>query len=216
MTNLAKAVIFCSALLASAVLIAQQSDVAVLYGTGSVFLNGAQVSNSAAVSGRDVIQTKENGAANINTPGSSAVIESNSIVRYQPDGFALDRGNISVATGKGASVFVRDFKITPAADGWTEFYVTRTNGGIGIIARKNPVTVTCGGSSTNVNEGQQISRDDAANCGLITKAKGAPAAAKGPLITQGRAEVGALAAGGLLAGWSIALHDDKPLSPHVP
>lgn len=215
MAHLPKALVLCSALLASTSLLGQESGVAVLYGTGSVYLNGAQVTNSAAVTGGDVIQTRENGAANINAPGSSVVIESNSIVRYQAGGFALDRGNISVATGKGASVFARDFKITPAADGWTEFYVTRTNGGIAIMARKNPVTVSCGGGSTTIKEGQQISRDDAANCGLISQGNGAPPAAKGPIVTQDRLEWGALGAGGLLAGWALK-HDDEPLSPHVP
>lgn len=134
-----KAVVWLFALLTSVAMLAQGTGTAVLYGTGSVYLNGAPVSNSSAVTPGDVIQTKENGAANINAPGSSVVVESNSIVRYRPEGFALDRGNISVATGKGVSVFTRDFKITPTASGWTEFYVTRANGGIGIIARKNPV-----------------------------------------------------------------------------
>src|SRR5690348_4067859 len=202
-------------LLTSAALCAQEAGTAVLFGTGSVYLNGAQVSNSSAVSGGDVIQTKENGAANINAPGSSIVIESNSIVRYRADGFALDRGNISVATGKGVSVFARDFKITPAAGGWTEFYVTRTNGGIGIIARKNPITVSCGATSTTVREGQQISREDAANCGLLAKSNGAPTAAKGPLITSERVGVATAAAGAALAIWAVGQSDD-PVSPSAP
>src|SRR5689334_25291118 len=135
--HLRRALVWLVALLSSVGLFAQETGTAVLYGTGSVYLNGAPVSNSSAVGAGDIIQTKENGAANINAPGSSVVIESNSIVRYRADGLSLDRGNISVATGKGVSVFARDFKITPAAGGWTEFYVTRTNGGIGIMARKN-------------------------------------------------------------------------------
>ena len=194
---------------------AQETSTAVLYGTGSVFLNGGPITNSSAVTPGDVIQTKETGAANINAPGTSVVVESNSIVRYRPEGFALDRGNISVATGKGLSVFARDFKITPAAGGWTEFYVTRTNGSIGIIARKNSITVSCGPGSATVKEGQQISRDDAANCGLISKSSGAPAAAKGPLITPERAELGALGAGAILAGWALKNGDD-PVSPAKP
>lgn len=194
---------------------AQETGMAVLYGTGTVYLNGAPITNSSAVSAGDVVQTRETGAANINAPGTSAVVESNSIVRYRPEGFALDRGNMSVATGKGVSIFARDFKITPAGAGWTEFYVTRSNGSIGVIARKNSVTVSCGASSTTVQEGKQISRDDAANCGLVSRSTGAPAAAKGPLITAGRAEWGALGAGGVLAGWAL-IHSDNPVSPSVP
>jgi hypothetical protein len=194
---------------------AQTAGTAVVYGTGSVYLNGAQLTTSSATTAGDVIQTRENGFANINAAGSTAVVESNSIVRMQPDGFSLDRGSISVATGKGSSVFARDFKITPINNNWTEFYVTRTNGSIGIIARKNDVTVGCGSGSTTVKQGQQISREDAANCGLLARGNGAPAAAKGPIITPDRAMYGGLIAGGLLAGWALA-HSDDPVSPAKP
>jgi hypothetical protein len=213
--HLPKMLVWLVALLTSVALLAQGTGTAVLYGTGSVYLNGAQVSNSSAVAAGDVIQTKETGAANVNAPGSSVVIESNSIVRYQPEGFSLDRGIISVATGKAVSVFTRDFKITPVSGGWTEFYVTRTNGSIGIIARKGPIAVSCAANSVTVKEGQQISRDDAANCGLISKGNGAPAAAKGPIITPDRAELGAIGAGGILVGWAL-IHSDNPVSPAIP
>ena len=213
--HLRKALIGLVTLLTSLALCAQETGTAVLYGTGSVYLNGASVSNSSAVGAGDVIQTKETGAANINAPGSSVVIESNSIVRYQPEGFSLDRGNISVATGKGISVFARDFKITPAPGGWTEFYVTRTNGSIGIIARKGSVTVSCAANSVTVKAGQQISRDDAANCGFISKGNGAPPAAKGPIITPTTAEYGAIVAGGSIAAWAV-FQSDNPVSPSVP
>jgi hypothetical protein len=207
---------WCVTLLSCAALVAQEQGTAVLFSTGTVFLNGAPVSNSSAVTPGDVIQTKETGAANVNAPGYSVVIESNSIVRYRGEGFALDRGNISLATGKGISIFARDFKITPAANGWTEFYVTRANGSIGIIARKNSVTVNCGAGSTTVAQGQQLSREDAANCGLVTTGHGAAPAAKGPIITAERATYGALGLGGVLTGWALATHNDNPVSPDTP
>ena len=176
------------------------------------FLNGAQLSNSSAFMTGDVLQTRENGAANINVAGSSAVVDSNSIVRFQGDGFSLDRGSISVATGKGLSVYARDFKITPVSGEWTQFYITRSSGSIGIIARKASVTVTCGSNTSTVKEGQQISREDAASCGLITKGNGAPAAVKGPIITSDRVGLGALVVGGGLTIWVLAQRDD-PVSP---
>ena len=202
--------------LTSVSLSAQTTGAAVLYGTGTVFLNGAQLSNSSAVTAGDVIQTKENGVANLNGAGSTVVIESNSIVRYQGDGLSLDRGSLSVATGKGTSVYARDFKITPATGEWTEFYVTRVSGSIGIIARKSAVTISCGMNTTTIKEGQQVSRDDAPNCGFIAKTgRGAPTAAKAPILGSNRAELGALAAGAVLAGWALA-HTDDPVSPSLP
>jgi hypothetical protein len=202
-------------LAASTALLAQTPYTAVLFGTGSVLLNGEQLSNSSAVTSGDVIQTKDGGAANVSGPGVSAVIDSNSIVRYRAEGFSLDRGNISVATGKSVSVFARDLKITPVSGAWTEFYVTRSSGSIGILARKNSVTVNCGASSETVREGQQISRADANNCGLLAKDTGAPAAAKGPIITTTRAELGAIASGAAIAGWVLTQVDD-PVSPDKP
>ena len=55
---------------------AQTTGVAVLSGTGSVYLNGGLLSNSNAVVSGDVIQTKDNGTAAINGPGGSVAIDS--------------------------------------------------------------------------------------------------------------------------------------------
>lgn len=196
---------------------AQTTGVAVLSGTGNVYLNGGQLSNSNAVVAGDVIQTKDSGTATINGPGGSVAIEPNSIVRFQGQSVALDRGQISVGTGQGLVVNARDFKITPVSNAWTQFYVTRSGGSINIIARKNDVTINCGSSgSDRVKEGQQISRLDADNCGLIAnKAAGAPTAARGPILTSATAKWVALGAGGALAAWSLA-HSDDPVSPAVP
>jgi ferric-dicitrate binding protein FerR (iron transport regulator) len=198
------------------VLFAQNSGVAVLAGTGTVFLNGGQLSSSNAVVSGDVIQTQDNGTATVNGPGGSILIEPNSVVRFQGQGIALDRGQVSIATGKGFSVNARDFRITPVSNEWTQFYVTRTGGSINVIARKNDVTVTCGAAGAErVKEGKQISRDDADNCGLIAKGSGAPTAARGPILTSGAAKWTAVAVGGGLTIWALAQSDD-PVSPAIP
>jgi len=202
-------------LLTPGFLVAQESG-AMLYGTGPVYLNGSHLANSSAVSNGDVIQIKENGEANLNAPGSTMAIQSNTTARFRSGGLALDRGSVSVATGNGMSVFARDFKITPVTGGWTEFYVTRVSGSIQIIARKGNVTVSCGASTSTIKEGQEISRNDAPDCGLVAKGGGAaPAAAKPPLITSSTAEYAAFGAGGALLVWSLA-HSDDPVSPSVP
>lgn len=195
---------------------AQTTGVAVLSGTGNVYLNGGLLSNSNAVVAGDVIQTKDNGTAAINGPGGSVALEPNSIVRFQGQSVALDRGQISVGTGQGLTVNARDFRITPVSNEWTQFYVTRTGGSINVIARKNDVTINCGSSGAErVKEGQQISRLDADNCGLIAKASGAPTAAHGPILTSGSAKWIALGVGGSLAAWSL-IHGDDPVSPASP
>lgn len=206
----------CLILLTPCALFGQETGAAVIYGTGSVFLNGAALSNSSAVTIGDVVQTRDNGVANINAPGATIVVESNTIVRFQSGGFALDRGNISVATGKGMSVFARDFKITPTSGDWTEFYVARASGSIQIIARKNSVTVTCGSNSSTVREGQQISREDAADCGLVSKRGGsAPTAAEAPILDSQRLQQIGIGAGAGLLGW-VLFQGDEPASPSAP
>jgi hypothetical protein len=203
-------------LLTPSALFAVEGDTAVLYGTGAVYLNGAQLATSSAVTNGDVIQTKETGAANLNAAGSSVVIQSNTIVRFQSGGLALDRGSISVATGRGLGVFARDFKITPASDSWTEFYISRASGVIGIIARKNSITLSCGVNTSTLKEGQQVSRDDAANCGLVEKpGAGATPAAKGPILDSRWAQWGGIGVGGGLLIWVLTRCED-PVSPFSP
>ena len=198
------------------VLFAQNSGVAVVTGSGTVYLNGGQLSSSNAVVSGDVIQTQENGTATVNGPGGSILIEPNSIVRFQGQTIALDRGQVSIATGKGFSVNARDFRITPVSNDWTQFYVTRTGGSINVMARKNDVTVVCGAaSSERVKEGNQISRDDSDNCGLMAKGSGAPTAARAPILTSRAAKWTALAVGGGLTIWALA-HSDDPVSPAIP
>jgi hypothetical protein len=195
---------------------AQTTGVAVLSGTGNVDLNGGLLLNSNAVVAGDVIQTKDNGTAAINGPGGSVALEPNSIVRFQGQSVALDRGQISVGTGQSLTVNARDFRITPVSNEWTQFYVTRTGGSINVIARKNDVTINCGSSGAErVREGHQISRLDADNCGLIARASGAPTAAHGPILTSGSAKWIALGVGGSLAAWSL-IHGDDPVSPASP
>ncbi len=205
-----------SYLLLPPVAIAGHAQTGVIYGNGSVYVNGAQLTNSSAVMPGDVIQTKDAGVAQVSTTGSNAAIQSNTIVRFQSAGIALDRGTVSMATGKSSSVFARDFKITPVSQSWTQFDVIRASGAIQIFARKNSITISCGpGTPITVKEGQQISRADAADCGVAQKQGGAAAAAKGPILDSPTAEKAGLAVGGGLLGW-VLFQADEPVSPSIP
>jgi hypothetical protein len=187
----------------------------VLYGSGTVYLDGAQLANSMPVLTGDVIETKELGVAHLDMSGSSAIIQPNAIVRFQPAGLSLDRGSISMATGKSLSVSARDFQITPVSAVWTQFEVTRSGGLIQIAARKNSLTVKCGlGAPTLVREGHQITRADAQDCGLAQKS-GAPTAAKGAILTSPWAEAAGLSAAGTVLLLTIP-HGDDPVSPDKP
>ena len=203
-------------LMPSAVL-AADGPAGVLYGTGSVYLDGAQLANSMPVMTGDVIEIKEVGVAHLDMSGSTAVIESNAIVRFQATGLSLDRGSVSIATGNSLSVSARDFQITPVSSAWTQFEVTRSGGVIQIAARKGSVTISCGvGAPTLIKEGHQITRADAQDCGLAQKAgSGAPTAVHGAILTSPWAEGAGLGAAAGLLGWTLS-HNDQPVSPYKP
>jgi len=194
---------------------AQNTGIAVVFGSGGIYLNGAQLSNSNALIAGDVVQTRDNGSGMISAGGSSVALDSNTIVRFQGVSVALDRGAVKVASGQQISVNARDLNIEPTSKQWTQFYVTRASGMITTVALKNDVLVSCGGASVTVKEGHQLSRYDADNCGLARSANDVPAAAKGPILTSTRAAEAALAVGGGLAVWAL-WHCDEPVSPDSP
>jgi len=197
-------------------LVGQPITDAMLHGNGDVSVNRAPLKDSSAVAVGDVIQTGETGLAYLSATGTSLTIEPNTIARLQTAGLSLDRGGISVATSAGTQVFTRDFTIFPAAGKWTEFHVTRSNGSIQIIARKNSVVVSCGANTSTLNEGQQMSRNDAPDCGMAMAGQGgAPPAATGPIITSTTVRDVALGVGGGLLLWAL-LHSDNPASPSAP
>ena len=92
---------------------------------------------------------------------------------------------------------------------------SRASGVIQIIARKNGVSISCGPTTSTIKEGQQITRDDAADCGIAERRLGAVPAAKARILTSPWAEAAGVGAGGALLGWVLVKGDD-PVSPHVP
>jgi len=196
---------------------AADGSTGVIYGTGSVYLDGSQLANSAPVMSGDIIETKEVGVAHLDMSGSTAIIQANAVVRFQAAGLALDRGSISMATGKSLTVSARDFQITPVSSAWTQFEVTRSGGVVQIAARKNSVTISCGvGAPTVVKEGQQITRADAQDCGLSRKSSsGAPTAAHGPILASPWAEGAGIGAAATVIGLTI-YRDEDPVSPYKP
>lgn len=197
--------------------LAADGPAGVLYGTGTVYLDGAPLANSMPVMTGDVIETKEVGVAHLDMSGSTAIIQTNAIVRFQAAGLSLDRGSVSMATGKSLSVSARDFQITPVSSVWTQFEVTRLDGVIQIAARKNSVTIKCGmGAPTLIREGHQITRADAEDCGLAQKsAAGAPTAVHGAILTSPWAEGAGIAAAGTLLFLTLH-HGDDPVSTDKP
>ena len=89
----------------------------------------------------------------------------------------------------------------------------------GVVVWRRPlevvVTASCGPTTSTIKEGQQITRDDAADCGIAERRPGAVPAAKARILTSPWAEAAGVGAGGALLGWVLVKGDD-PVSPHVP
>jgi hypothetical protein len=189
----------------------------VIYGTGSVYLDGSQLGNSMPVSSGDVVETRNVSAAHVDMDGSTVMIQSNAIVRVKEGGMALDRGSVSVGTRKSISIFARDFQITPTSSDWTQFEVERANGLIHISALKNDVEIKCGAqAATIIREGHQLTRADAQNCGIAEKDSGALTPVKGPILASPWAEGAGLAAAGSIIGWMLYQKGAEPISPDRP
>lgn len=196
-------------------LLGADSGAAMLYAKGTVWINGTNVPQSSAVFPGDLVQTKPDGLVRINATGSTVVILSDSLVKYEGSGVSVEHGAVSVATTKGMSTRAGEVVVTPRSTGWTEFEVRDVNGTVEIMARKGDVSISDGAQTTTLPQGQQTTRDDSDNRKKKKRAAGAVSAASTSVMDSPYAiAVGGGVAGGLLI-W-VLLQGDDPASPVDP
>jgi hypothetical protein len=70
------------------------------------------------------------------------------------------------------SIFARDFKIVPASSSWTEFYI-RAQRGYSDHGTQEWHPHNWRATPSTIKEGQQITRNDAADCGIAEQRSGA-------------------------------------------
>src|SRR5215469_7905553 len=81
---------------------AADSNAAMLYTNGAAWVNGAHVPRtSSAIFSGDLLQTRSDSLANINEPGSSITVLSDSLVQFQGTSLDIDHGGVTVSTSKG-------------------------------------------------------------------------------------------------------------------
>ncbi len=203
-------------------LFAADSSAAMLYTNGAAWVNGAHVprSSSAIFSG-DLLQTRSDSVANINQPGSTITILSDSLVQFQGNSLAIEHGGVTVATSRGVAATAGDVKVVPVSSAWTEFNVTDVDGTVRIAARKGNLTVNDGKQTVTLAEGQDTTRDESAadtdSNGKKSKKHGAgaaPAAGNGILNSPYAVGIGAAAVGGVIT-W-VLVQNDNPASPTKP
>lgn len=202
-------------LVVPASLLAADSGVAMLTAKGTAWINGASVPRSSAVFPGDLVQTRPDAVVHINATGSSVMIQSDSLVKYEGNAVSVEHGAVSVATTKGMSTRAGDVVVAPVSAQWTQFDVKDVNGVVEIVARKGDVSVSNGTETTTLAQGEQTTRDDSENRKKKRRVAGAvPAAGGGVLDSPYAIAAGAGAVGGLVL-W-VLLQGDDPASPVDP
>lgn len=206
---------------------AADSNAAMLYTNGAAWVNGAHVPRaSSAIFSGDLLQTRSDSVANINEPGSSITVHSDSLVKFDLASVNIQHGGVTVSTSKGVATTAGDVKVMPASNSWTEFNVTDVDGTVRIAATKGDLTITDGTGVYTLSQGQQTSKDETSSTdnnqdqtnGKKKKKKqqsgAAPAAGGGILSSPLAVGVGAGAIIGVTT-W-VLVQSSNPASPTQP
>jgi len=204
-------------------LFATDSETAMLYTNGIAWVNGSGVprATSAIFSG-DLLQTRFDTVANINSAGSSITVHRDSLVQFEGSSLKIEHGGLTVSTSKGIAATAGDVKVAPASDAWTEFNVTDVDGTVRIVARKGDLTISDGRETSTLAQGQETTREESSDQSANSKDKknkkratgAAPAAGGGILNSPVAVGIGTGAVLGVTA-W-VLIKNDNPASPSNP
>jgi hypothetical protein len=202
------------------VMLGGETASAMLYTNGAAWLNGSEVPKSAAVFAGDLLQTRPDSTASLQSNGSNVMVLSDSLVKFEGPAVEIEHGAVRVTTSRGLAAHAGDITVKPATDSWTEFQVTDVDGQVQIAANKGDVTVQDDkGTTTTVTQGQQTTRDDTTNPEKKKKKKrraaGAAPAAGGGILSSTPVIIGGLGVVGGVAVW-IWTREPSPVSPSCP
>lgn len=208
-----------SILFPAQVMLAGETASAMLYTNGSAWVNGSAVPKSAAVFSGDMLQTRPDSTASLQSNGSNVMVLADSMVKFEGPAVELEHGAVRVTTSRGLAARAGDVTIKPAANAWTEFQVTDVDGRVQIAANKGDVTVQDDKGTTTVTQGQQTTRDDTSDPEKKKKrrrrAAGAAPAAGGGIMSSPAVVYGGLGVAGGAAIW-IWTRSEPPVSPSCP
>jgi hypothetical protein len=201
---------------------AADADAAMLYTHGAAWVNGVHVPRfSSAIFSGDLLQTRSDTVADINEPGSTITVLSDSLVEFQPASLHIEHGGVTVSTSKQVATVAGDVNVKPASMAWTEFNVVDVDGTVKIAAHKGSLNITYGKEVFTLAQGQETTRDESAPDGSNGKhskkksgAGTAPGATGGWLDSPIAVGVGAAATLGVTT-WVLVQSDD-PASPSKP
>ena len=122
-------------------LLAADTGSALLHSNGGVWVNGAEVADSTVVFPGDSLETKPGFVANLDSEGSSVLIQGQSIVKFEGSYLTLEHGSLAVGTSTSMSVHVNCLRVEPLSNDRTQYEVTDVSGSVQVAARKNDVNI---------------------------------------------------------------------------
>jgi hypothetical protein len=200
------------------VMLAGETASAMLYTNGAAWLNGSEVPKSAAVFAGDMLQTRPDSTASIQSNGSSVMVLADSLVKFQGLAVELEHGAVRVTTSRGLAARAGDVTVKPASNTWTEFQVTDVDGRVQIAANKGDLTVQDDKGTTTVTQGQQTTRDDTTDTEKKKKRRrgaGAATAAGGGIMSSTPVVYGGIGVVAAVGVW-VWLQHEAPVSPACP
>ena len=200
-------------------MLAGETASAMLYTNGAAWLNGSEVPKSAALFSGDMLQTRPDSTASIQSIGSNVMVSADSLVKFEGLAVELEHGAVRVTTSRGLMARAGDVTVTPASNSWTEFQVTDVDGQVQIAANKGDVTVQDDKGTTTVTQGQQTTRDDSTDTEKKKKkhrrSAGAATAAGGGIMSSTPVIIGGLGVVGGIGVW-VWLRTEAPMSSSCP
>lgn len=192
-----------------------------------VLVNKNGVPASIALMRNDLIETQRGSATRIEATGSTADVDSETMVQFGPEELALDHGHVSVNTSRGLRVRVGCVTITPVnSHDWTQYDVVDRDGKVTVSALKSDVYLDARSNNLEqvkksaqsdrliVRETDQKSRNE--NCGAAQMPRGTGAGAAGGALLNNPWVIGGAAAAAV-AGVCIGFcRTEDPVSPFRP
>ena len=205
-------------LLVPSQLISQDSASAMVFANGPAWINGTEIPKSMALFPGDMLQTKQDASANVGTNGSSIMVLSDSLVKYEGSSVGVDHGSVRVSTGSGFEAHACEVKAKPVNNTQTQYQFAHNDRHVTLVATKGDVTLEDHQGSKTIKEGEQTTRDDGCEVAAKKNPKkrtGATTAAGGGILSSPTAlRTGIVIVGGITT-W-VLLQDDDPLSPACP
>jgi|HubBroStandDraft_1064217.scaffolds.fasta_scaffold00001_82 hypothetical protein len=204
--------------------LAQDSSRAMLHSDGGVWLNGNPAPNSSAIFTNDLVQTQKGTTAKIDADGSTATVQSETIVQFDGDELALDHGGLELNTSRAMRVRVNCITVTPLSQEWTRYDVIDVDGRVTVAALEHDVRIhyrdgvarrskEAGSSSdVTVHQGEQVTRDE--RCGAAVRDTRV-VDADGAILNSVWAKAAGLTVIGVLTCWALC-RGNEPVSPSAP